>query len=128
MCLIACRENSLLSGKNIILGGIRTRDLRIRSPTRYPLRYEDSNFSQCMLDLRRDTMLLLYALLYWFHFEIWQPESTRRTGRDRIVVSTSRCGRDNPGSNPGHGRDNLWLTTTAKPHVLLCLFIWLKMR
>ena len=22
--------------------------------------------------------------------------------RDRIVVSTSRCGRDNPGSNPGH--------------------------
>ena len=26
-------------------------------------------------------------------------------GRDRIVVSTSRCGRDNPGSNPGHGRD-----------------------
>ena len=27
--------------QNIILGGIRTRDLRIRSPTRYPLRYED---------------------------------------------------------------------------------------
>ena len=26
-------------------------------------------------------------------------------GRDRIVVSTSRCGRDNQGSNPGHGRD-----------------------
>ena len=25
--------------------------------------------------------------------------------RDRIVVSTSRCGRDNPGSNPGHGID-----------------------
>ena len=23
--------------------------------------------------------------------------------RDRIVVSTSRCGRDNPGSNPGYG-------------------------
>ena len=33
-----------------------------------------------------------------------------RDGRDRIVVSTSRCGRDNPGSNPGHGRDavDLW--------------------
>ena len=30
--------------------------------------------------------------------------SIRITGRDRIVVSTSRCGRDNPGSNPGHGR------------------------
>ena len=25
-------------------------------------------------------------------------------GRDRIVVSTLRCGRNNPGSNPGHGR------------------------
>src|SRR4029434_3533593 len=25
-------------------------------------------------------------------------------GRDRIVVSTLRCGRSNPGSNPGHGR------------------------
>ena len=23
--------------------------------------------------------------------------------RDRIVVSTLRCGRNNPGSNPGHG-------------------------
>ena len=66
-------------------------------------------------------MLVLYVLLYWFYFESWQHKSTRRTGRDRIVVSTSRCGRDNPGSNPGHGRDDLWLTTTAKPHVLLCL-------
>ena len=26
--------------------------------------------------------------------------------RDRIVVSTLRCGRNNPGSNPGHGRAN----------------------
>ncbi len=24
-------------------------------------------------------------------------------GRDSIGVSTSRCGRDDPGSNPGHG-------------------------
>ena len=24
--------------------------------------------------------------------------------RDRIVVSTLRCGRNNPGSNPGHGK------------------------
>ena len=37
-----------------------------------------------------------------------------RTGRDRIVVSTSRCGRDNPGSNPGHG-----ITTIAKSCVFL---------
>ena len=26
------------------------------------------------------------------------------TSRDRIVVSTLRCGRNNPGSNPGHGK------------------------
>ena len=25
-----------------------------------------------------------------------------RTSCNRIVVSTSRCGRDNPGSNPGY--------------------------
>ena len=31
--------------------------------------------------------------------------SSWRDGRDRIVVSTSRCGRENPGSNPGHGRE-----------------------
>ena len=31
------------------------------------------------------------------------PIGRWQTGRDRIVVSTSRCGRDNPGSNPGHG-------------------------
>ena len=32
------------------------------------------------------------------------PKTSWRDGRDRIVVSTSRCGRENPGSNPGHGR------------------------
>ena len=26
-----------------------------------------------------------------------------RKSRDRIVVSTLRCGRNNPGPNPGHG-------------------------
>ena len=29
--------------------------------------------------------------------------STSTNSRDRIVVSTLRCGRSNPGSNPGHG-------------------------
>ena len=28
--------------------------------------------------------------------------------RDRIVVSTLRCGRSNPGSNPGHGSTKCW--------------------
>ena len=29
------------------------------------------------------------------------------------MVSTSRCGRDNPGSNPGHGRDAVVISVTA---------------
>ena len=29
--------------------------------------------------------------------------AARMVSRDRIVVSTLRCGRSNPGSNPGHG-------------------------
>ena len=32
-----------------------------------------------------------------------EDEETQTTSRDRIVVSTLRCGRNNPGSNPGHG-------------------------
>ena len=27
------------------------------------------------------------------------------SSRDRLVVRTLRCGRSNPGSNPGHGSD-----------------------
>jgi hypothetical protein len=30
------------------------------------------------------------------------------SGRDRLVVRTLRCGRSNPGSNPGHGSDFLF--------------------
>ena len=29
--------------------------------------------------------------------------TTSICGRDRLVVRTLRCGRSNPGSNPGHG-------------------------
>ena len=32
------------------------------------------------------------------------------TRRDRIVVSTLRCGRSNPGSNPGHGSGHILST------------------
>ena len=28
--------------------------------------------------------------------------------RDRLVVRTLRCGRSNPGSNPGHGMDKFF--------------------
>ena len=31
-----------------------------------------------------------------------------RNSRDRIVVSTLRCGRSNPGSNPGHGNSEVF--------------------
>ena len=44
--------------------------------------------------------LLLDFLLFKIHlFTIMSSHS-----RDRIVVSTLRCGRSNPGSNPGHGK------------------------
>ncbi len=35
------------------------------------------------------------------------PKQNYITSRDRIVVSTLRCGRNNPGSNPGHDKDIL---------------------
>ena len=37
--------------------------------------------------------------IYYYFVGVCQLSSD---SRDRIVVSTSRCGRDNPGSNPGH--------------------------
>ena len=37
--------------------------------------------------------MLLYRFAHW----------VIQARRDRIVVSTLRCGRNNPGSNPGHG-------------------------
>ena len=39
-------------------------------------------------------MKLVFASAFESHFSIC---------RDSIVVSTLRCGRNNPGSNPGHG-------------------------
>ena len=43
------------------------------------------------------------------------------SGRDRLVVRTLRCGRSNPGSNPGHGscqklfRQGIYLFTQPFP-------------
>ncbi len=42
--------------------------------------------------------------------------------RDRIVVSTLRCGRSNPGSNPGHG---IVSQCHGRWVVLLCSYRWL---
>ena len=40
-------------------------------------------------------------------------------GRDRIVVSTLRCGRNNPGSNPGHGtKDSLSAAVDERQDVM----------
>ncbi len=39
------------------------------------------------------------------------------SGRDRLVVRTLRCGRSNPGSNPGHGRRRaLFVKTPLDPN------------
>ena len=50
-------------------------------------------------------------------FEHSSPVSP--TSRDRIVVSTLRCGRSNPGSNPGHGM--LTLFEQENPQLQACL-------
>ena len=34
--------------------------------------------------------------------------------RDRIVVSTLRCGSNNPGSNPGHGTEHSFVAKYYK--------------
>ena len=42
----------------------------------------------------------------WAILEYYESKHRRseRVRRDRLVVRTLRCGRSNPGSNPGHGR------------------------
>ena len=57
-------------------------------------------------------LLYIYTEVTWHNCKVqywwllsWLMQNSWCNGRDRIVVSTSRCGRDNPGSNPGHGRD-----------------------
>lgn len=44
-----------------------------------------------------ESLLALQSVLY-FHSSAYRSDS-----RDRLVVRTLRCGRSNPGSNPGHG-------------------------
>ena len=39
--------------------------------------------------------------IYEIHNDVITTSSVAR--RDRLVVRTLRCGRSNPGSNPGHG-------------------------
>ena len=47
----------------------------------------------------------------------WQTTSKillALTSRDRLVVRTLRCGRSNPGSNPGHGINILTIQLVKK--------------
>ena len=50
--------------------------------------------------------------------ECARPNITRNPiavlSRDRLVVRTLRCGRSNPGSNPGHGMDKIFLIPLFK--------------
>ena len=54
--------------------------------------------------------------------ECARPNITRNPiavlSRDRLVVRTLRCGRSNPGSNPGHGRA---YSVMAEVYLLLIL-------
>ena len=44
------------------------------------------------------------------------------SSRDRLVVRTLRCGRSNPGSNPGHGSDIFEQTPLSTVHQNLLQF------
>ena len=56
--------------------------------------------------------------------EFWKQRSARSTSRDRIVVSTSRCGRENPGSNPGHGRAEIVSDMAERANIFSYFFIF----
>lgn len=66
-------------------------DNRYTTETCYmPMEGDQSSSSTVDLQSWFDTFFLLSALV---------------SSRDRLVVRTLRCGRSNPGSNPGHGSD-----------------------
>ena len=44
--------------------------------------------------------------------------------RDRLVVRTLRCGRSNPGSNPGHGINILTIQLVKKKIKIKTIQIW----
>ena len=78
--------------------------------------------------------LMFFFIYYYFvHFEehIDVQVSTclmvnifkSSDSRDRLVVRTLRCGRSNPGSNPGHG--NVFLTLSRQRFFLLRNIIFL---
>ena len=49
------------------------------------------------------TLICMKIMFFCVIYVGEQQVSKLHHRRDRIVVSTLRCGRNNPGSNPGHG-------------------------
>ena len=63
--------------------------------------------SPTLIDMYLQTYkTLTYASLLKYYDKFCPCCYQWQNSRDRIVVSTLRCGRSNPGSNPGHGSDH----------------------
>ena len=71
---------------------------------------------------------LLTIIHFIYYVSIFNPYQLSSDSRDRIVVSTSRCGRDNPGSNPGHGRSCECRRHGTAGHFFFIFFEMLKGR
>merc|ERR1712143_137233 len=54
-------------------------------------------------------MALITSVLVFVRRSLLPTKSS--VSRDRLVVRTLRCGRSNPGSNPGHGMDKNFLVS-----------------
>ena len=66
-----------------------------------PLKKVEANRLECS----EVSMHQINAANFCLMTSIWKIfDFTSSHRRDRIVVSTLRCGRNNPGSNPGHGK------------------------
>ena len=59
--------------------------------------------AECREFEARQNLFFLLPELFVFKFK-YLRRCFIRMSRDRLVVRTLRCGRNNPGSNPGHGR------------------------
>ena len=104
-----------LCGRTLSLRDI---NLRTASGDSAPVK---SNIRKIYMNLSKKINCHEFMLcnLMWFKFA---QISTRALGRDRIVVSTSRCGRDNPGSNPGHGSDRCGVAIMARSQYFFFTF------
>ena len=54
--------------------------------------------------------------IYEIHNDVMTTSSVAR--RDRLVVTTLRCGRSNPGSNPGYGIFFMFVTPASQAFFL----------